>query len=63
MSTYKERELSDDYPVKQDFLYVSDGEVIRSVLEGTVADLKKHRKSTRITNCDIAGRDLWDHMV
>lgn len=33
--------LSDDYPVFWDYLYVCDGQLIRSDIKGTVADLKR----------------------
>jgi hypothetical protein len=57
-----ENELSDDYPVYWDYLYVCDGKVIRSDIKGTVADLKRDLRThfkleaKVITNCDIAGR-------
>lgn len=57
-----ERVLDDDYPVYMDYLYVCDGKVIRSDVEGTVKDLKRDLRSFYkleakiITTCDIAGR-------
>jgi hypothetical protein len=54
--------LPDDYPVYGDYLYVCDGQVIRSDVFGTVADLKRDLRSyykleaKEITSCDIEGR-------
>lgn len=61
-----EKELSDDYPVFWDYLYVCDGKVIRSDIQGTVRDLKRDLRSYRkleakvITSCDIEGRGLFN---
>lgn len=57
-----ERELDDDFPVYLDYLYVADGRVIRSEIQGTVKALKynlekNHNiKANVITTCDILGR-------
>lgn len=57
-----ETELPNDYPVYWDYLYVCDGKVIKSDIQGTVADLKRDLRSHRkleakvITTCDIEGR-------
>lgn len=51
-----ERELPDDYPVYWDYMYVADGKVIRSDIQGTVRDLKRDVGASIITSCDIAGR-------
>jgi hypothetical protein len=57
-----EHELDDDYPVYFNYLYVCDGKVIRSDIQGTVkklkTDLRTHLKleAKIITNCDIEGR-------
>ena len=59
MTKLKERELEDEYPVFPLYLYVADGKVIQSNIEGTVADLKRKFNAKTITNCDIGGRDLW----
>ena len=37
--------LPDDYPVYWDYLYVCDGELIRSDIQGTVKDLRNDLKS------------------
>lgn len=61
-----EKELSDDYPVYWDYLYVCDGKVIRSDIQGTVRDLKRDLRSYSkleakvITSCDIEGRGLFN---
>jgi hypothetical protein len=57
-----EKELENDYPVYWDYLYVCDGKVVKSDVQGTVADLKRDLRSHYkleakvITNCDIEGR-------
>jgi hypothetical protein len=57
-----ETELENDYPVNLDYLYVCDGKVVKSDIQGTVADLKRDLRSHRkleakvITTCDIEGR-------
>lgn len=57
-----ETELPNDYPVYWDYLYVCDGKVVKSDIQGTIADLKRDLRSHRkleakvITTCDIEGR-------
>jgi len=51
--------LGDNYPVYWDYLYVCDGIVIRSDIQGTVKDLKQHRNAKEIRRCNIASRQLW----
>jgi len=57
-----ETELENDYPVYWDYLYVCDGKVVKSDVQGTVADLKRDLRSNYkleakvITTCDIEGR-------
>lgn len=55
-SKFDERELPNDYPVYWDYLYVADGKVIRSDIQGTVAELKRDVGAQVITSCDIEGR-------
>jgi hypothetical protein len=60
-SKFNERELPDDYPVYFDYLYVADGKVVRSDVQGTIRDLRRDlrsigRSADVITSCDIAGR-------
>ncbi len=57
-----ERPLPDDYPVYADYLYVADGRVVRSDVQGTVLHLKRDLESQGltanvVTNCDIFGRE------
>lgn len=59
----KERELPDDYPLREGFLYVADGKVVRAIADMTVQDWKKRRDVRVITNCDIGGRNLWHETV
>lgn len=51
--------LPDDYPVYYDYLYVADGKVVRSDIEGTVKRLKVVINAKEIRRCDIDGRNLW----
>jgi len=56
-----ERVLEEDYPVHWDYLYVADGQVIRSDFGNgaTVRDLKRDGGYKEIRNCDIAARNLY----
>jgi len=54
----QERVLDNDYPVYWDYIYVADGKVIRSDIQGTVRDLKRDLGALTITTCDYFGRDL-----
>ena len=66
MNKLNENVLEDDYPVRFDYLYVADGKVIRSDIQGTVMDLKRDLKKitgeeiSKITTCDIMGRIKLD---
>ncbi len=57
-----ERILEDNFPVYCDYLYVCDGKVIKSDIQGTVKDLRRDLRShfkleaKVITTCDIEGR-------
>ena len=58
---YNEQELSNDYPDNWDYLYVADGKIIRSDIQGNIIDLKRDLRSLGIscqviTNCDLEGR-------
>lgn len=48
--------LDDDYPVYWDYLYVADGKVVRSDIQGTVRGLKADLNAKEIRRCDISGR-------
>jgi hypothetical protein len=39
-----ETELENDYPVYWDYLYVCDGKVVKSDVQGTIADLKREKE-------------------
>jgi len=54
----QERVLDNDYPVYWDYIYVADGKVVRSDIQGTVSDLKRDLKAEVITTCDYFGRGL-----
>lgn len=56
MPELNEPVLPDDYPVHWDYLYVADGAVIRSDIQGTVKRLKANLGATEIRRCDIYGR-------
>jgi hypothetical protein len=51
--------LDDDYPVFTGFLYVADGDVLRSPIKGTVASLKRQLCIKEIRRCDMAARELF----
>lgn len=56
----KERDLPDDYPVHEFYLYVIDDRVWRAPYPATVGEIKKLMPEVKsIKNCDIAGRDIW----
>jgi threonyl-tRNA synthetase len=55
--------LPDDFPVHWNYLYICDGIVIRSAIEGTVKELKQDQNADEVRRCHIASRDLWDQMV
>lgn len=63
----KEVELPDDYPIHYGYLYVLNGDVIRSVLQCTVKEFKERLSTTieirSLTNCDIVTRKLTHLMV
>lgn len=48
--------LDDSYPVYFDYLYVADGEVVSSNIEGTVRRLKARLGAREIRRCDAVGR-------
>lgn len=54
-----ERILPDDYPVFPAYLYVADGRVIRSMIHGTVRELKADIPAKEIRSCDMSERDLF----
>jgi hypothetical protein len=58
--------LSDDFPVHYDYLYVADGEVVKSDVQGTVLDLKRSLieqgiSCVEVRRCDIVKRQemIW----
>lgn len=59
-----EPELENDYPIYANYLYVVDGEVVRSHFHGiTVKELKQRVNAKSVTRCDIGGRGLWDYIA
>lgn len=62
MAMLNERVLEDNFPVYWDYLYVVDGKVIRSDIQGTVKDLKHDLRknfsieATEVKSCDMEGR-------
>jgi hypothetical protein len=50
--------LGDDYPVFAGYLYVVDGEVVSSHIEGNVKRLKAALKAKEVRRCDIVARGL-----
>ena len=59
-----EHELSNDYPIYADYLYVADGNVYCSDYHGiTARELKRRENFESVTNCDIYGRQrlgMWN---
>ena len=52
-----ENELSDDYPIYGNYLYVCDGKVYMSNWHGiTVAALKQKESFKQVCRCNIAAR-------
>lgn len=51
--------LPDDYKVYCTYCYVADGQVIRSMIEGTVRQLKADIPAKEIRRCDMDARDLF----
>jgi len=51
--------LPDDYPVYASYCYVADGRVVRSMVSGSVRDLKRDIPAEEIRSCDLSGRDLF----
>lgn len=52
-----ERILEDDYPVYFGYVYIMDGIVQSSPIQGTVGSLKVAMKVKQVMNCDIFGHD------
>jgi hypothetical protein len=59
-----EQVLVDSAPVYRSKLYVVDGQVVRSQINGTVAYFKDHLRrvekleATQVRTCDLKGRGL-----
>ncbi len=58
----KERELPDDYPIYDGYLYVVDGVPTNAMPAGTVGDAKRRNGFKSVKSCDVEARDLW-HLV
>lgn len=56
MSELNEPVLDNEYPVYFDYIYVVDGELYRSDIQGTVSDMKRSLKAKEVRRCDIFGR-------
>ena len=48
--------LDDSYPIYADYLYVADGRVVRSDVQGSVRTLRHVLKATEIRRCNIFAR-------
>lgn len=59
--TDKERELPDDYPMYNGYIYMIDGEPLRVTEDISVGQLKKLCGVESVRNCDIKSRNLWDY--
>lgn len=60
MSELNEPELTDDYPVYCGYLYIADGKLVSSDIEGNVRRLKNYLGAKVITRCDIPGRQAQE---
>ena len=60
MSKYQERVLEDDYPIYAGYLYVVDGQPMRSMVTTTALDFKNRLKAKEVKSCDIVGRKLQE---
>ena len=49
--------LPDDYPVYLEYVYIADLKIIRSDLQGTVADLKIETGAKEIRRCDLFAKE------
>lgn len=60
-TTYSERELEDDYPLRPGFLYVVGGKVWRCPPIARTLTAREVRDAVdkSVKNCDIKGRDIW----
>lgn len=58
MSSYKEHELEDDYPVYPGYYYVLDGREYISGSSMTVKELKETMGVQSVKSCDMVERDL-----
>ncbi len=51
-----EEVLPEDHFVGLDYVYIADGKIVKSTIEGTVRDLKRVLKAREIRNCSICDR-------
>ena len=54
-------ELPDNYPVYWDYLYVCDGKVICSDIQGTIADLKRDLRNHYKMEAKVI--TIYDHKL
>lgn len=50
--------LDDSYPVFCDYLYIVDGRLTRSDVQGTVRDLRRDLKASEVRRFDVSARTL-----
>lgn len=71
MSDLKERILEDDYQLYWGYLYIVNGKPFKNLPDfKTVGEMRNKLVSlgieelpVEIKSCDIAGRELWEHMT
>lgn len=51
-----EEVLADDYPVYWGYLYVADGKVVESNIQGTVGRMKREEGYKEVRRCNIYAR-------
>jgi hypothetical protein len=57
---YEEDVMTDDMNVFIGYLYVCDGKVVKSHIEGDIRTLKLTLGVKEVRRCNINKRDLWD---
>lgn len=48
--------LDDDYPVFWEYLYIADGQLLKSPIQGTVRDLKRAERIDEVRRCELIER-------
>jgi hypothetical protein len=64
-SQLSEHELQDDYPVYWDYIYIINGDIIVSEVQGTVRDLKRQylQDNPDVEEITVTSFDKWGRYV